>query len=301
MKPLSRRTALAGAVSLALAACGSSKASGGPSSGGQASGDQASGGLAGGNGIKGTKGLVAIRFFEADAIPAGQPARLPFGLGNAGGIVEAGGPGQIGYRILDAKGAVVQAPAVATRHARDLTRPYWPATVNLPVGNYQAVLTVDGKELGAADLTTVDAASQAVPYIGQPLKPLDTPTLTDKRGVDPICTRVPACPFHTMTLAEALTSGKPVAVLVATPAHCKTAICGPVLDVLIKQPLDRFAVVHLEVYTDDSASTVAPAVDALGLTFEPCLFLTDKGGIVRARLDTIFDTDELAASLSTVV
>lgn len=288
MKQLSRRAALAGAASLAVAAC-SSKSS-----------TQTSGGLAGGNGVNGTKGLVAIRFFAADAIPAGQAARLPFGLGNANGIVEAGGPATIDYRIVDAKGAVVQAKTSSTRHARDLTRPYWPAVVNLPIGAFQMILTVDGKDLGAADISTVDPPTLVLVSVGQTLKPLDTPTTTDPRGVQPVCTRVPACPFHTMTLAEALKTGKPVAVLVATPAHCKTAICGPVLDVLIKQPLDRFAVVHLEVYTDDSASTVAPAVDALGLSFEPCLFLADASGVVRQRLDTIFDTDELSASLATL-
>lgn len=286
MKPLSRRAALAGAASFALAACGSK------------SNSSSSGGLAGGNGVNGAKGLVAIRFFAADAVPAGQPARLPFGLGNDKGIVEAGGPAQIGYRILDAKGAVVQAKATSARHARDLTRPYWPAVVNLPVGSYQAVLTIDGKDLGPADIAVVDPATLPVPGIGKPLPALESPTTTDPRGVQPVCTRVPACPFHSMTLAEALKTGKPVALLVATPAHCKTAICGPVLDVLIKQPLDRFAVVHVEVYTDDSANTVAPAVDALGLTFEPCLFLADASGIVRQRLDTIFDTDELSASLA---
>jgi hypothetical protein len=289
VKPLSRRAALAGAASLALAACGSK---------GNA---QSGGGLAGGNGVNGTKGLVAIRFFAADSVPAGQPARLPFGLGNDSGIVEAGGPAQIGYRILDAKGVVAQARATSTRHARDLTRPYWPAVVNLPAGSYQAVLTVDGKDLGPADITVVDPAALPVPGIGKPLPALDTPTTTDPRGVQPVCTRVPACPFHTMTLTDALKTGKPVALLVATPAHCKTAICGPVLDVLMKQPLDRFAVVHVEVYTDDSANTVAPSVDSLGLTFEPCLFLADASGVVRQRLDTIFDTDELSASLATLL
>ena len=46
---------------------------------------------------------------------------------------------------------------------------------------------------------------------------------TDPRGVDPICTREPeVCPFHDITLTEALAAGKPVVYYVGTPAFCST-------------------------------------------------------------------------------
>jgi hypothetical protein len=39
-------------------------------------------------------------------------------------------------------------------------------------------------------------------------------------------------------------------------------------------------------------------VDALGLTFEPCLFLVGADGVVAERLDTIYDRAELTEALA---
>ena len=63
----------------------------------------------------------------------------------------------------------------------------------------------------------------------------DTPTFDDARGVDPICTRSPEpCPFHDRTLTDVVESGEPVALLISTPGFCQTAICGPVLELLME-------------------------------------------------------------------
>ena len=83
-----------------------------------------------------------------------------------------------------------------------------------------------------------DPADVAIPQVGAPLPPFDTPTVEDGRGVNPICTREPACPLHDVsTQSSALSAGQPVAYLIGTPAYCQTAVCGPVLDLL----LDRAA------------------------------------------------------------
>ena len=50
--------------------------------------------------------------------------------------------------------------------------------------------------------------------------------------------------------------------------------------------------VHADVYSDDAATTVAPAVDALGLEYEPVLYLV-KDGVVKDRIDVIWDQSEL--------
>ena len=73
-----------------------------------------------------------------------------------------------------------------------------------------------------------DPAQVTVPYIGSVLPPFDTPTVDDHRGVEPYCTLTPApCPLHDVTLTQALASGKPVAYMVGTPAHCQTGTCAP--------------------------------------------------------------------------
>jgi hypothetical protein len=57
-------------------------------------------------------------------------------------------------------------------------------------------------------------------------------------------------------------------------------------------------VIHAEVYVDDKAKVTTPVVDALGLTYEPALFLARADGTVVERLDYIFDASELGAALA---
>ena len=127
----------------------------------------------------------------------------------------------------------------------------------------------DGPEPANAD-TAAMLDCMAVPQPGDPMIPVDTPTTDDARGVDPICTRDPECDLHGQTLTAALTGGTPVALSIATPAYCQTAICGPILDLMLQVAPDypdiRF--LHTEVYTDMTASTVAPGVEALNLARE---------------------------------
>jgi hypothetical protein len=84
--------------------------------------------------------------------------------------------------------------------------------------------------------------------------------------------------------------------LIGTPAHCSTGSCAPALDGLLalKDELaDRYVVVHAEVYTDDTATTVAPAVTNYAMTYEPALFITSAEGTIVERLDAVFDEVEL--------
>ncbi len=174
--------------------------------------------------------------------------------------------------------------------------PYWPFRLDVAeIGIYS--LVVDGGPVDGAGVQVVDPSTIGVPLIGAPLPPFDTPTFDDARGVDPICTRTPEpCPFHDVTLTSALASGLPVIYLIGTPAHCSTGSCAPALDGLLalKDELgDRYTVVHAEVYTDDTATTVAPAVSNYAMTYEPALFITNAKGVIVERLDAVFDEVEL--------
>jgi hypothetical protein len=147
----------------------------------------------------------------------------------------------------------------------------------------------------------VDPSGVPQPKVGEALPPFDTPTVDDARGVEPICTRAEGvCPLHTITLTEALTLGKPVAYLISTPAHCQFGVCGPVLELLLSAHEtygDRVTMVHADVYTDDTATTPAPAVQAYDMTWEPSLFVADATGTIVERLDITFSPDELDAAL----
>jgi hypothetical protein len=57
--------------------------------------------------------------------------------------------------------------------------------------------------------------------------------------------------------------------------------------------------VHAEVYSDPEGTTVAPAVDALDLDYEPVIWVTDAGGVVRQRIDIVWDEADLTQLLKT--
>lgn len=301
---ISRRTFLAaGAGLLVASACGSK---------GKGSGASAGSGAGGATG-----GTVLVSFFSDGVQAAGTPQRFPFGLGDANGVVTSGGPDQLTFRITDEAGTVVVPEVTAVRHAEGLPRPYWPLSLSLPTaGNYIAEATVNGSRATAA-FSVAEPAKVQIPKPGDRMVPVDTPTVTDAKGVTPICTRSPACPLHDVTLTAALAEGKPVALLIGTPAYCRTGICGPVLDLLLPQR-DAFPGVHFlhaEVYMDPehrqtAGSTTAqgtdlgdvtPAVKAYDLPFEPVLYLAKAGGVIATRLDTIYDTAELKAALAALV
>ena len=75
------------------------------------------------------------------------------------------------------------------------------------------------------------------------------------------------------------------------------------LDVMlsVRDQYPTIAFLHAEVFADNAATKVAPAVEALGLSFEPVLYLVGADGVVADRLDVIFDATELAEQLDALV
>ena len=231
------------------------------------------------------------------------PIRMPISLASGGGLLTTGGaiatPTLLSARIMRIDGErdeLVVEDLVAPRHDADLATPYWlfRTAINEP-GFYRLILA-GGPSDGAA--FQVFARNEvAVPGIGDVLPPFDTPTFDNARDVSPLCTRQPEpCPMHEVTLREALALGKPIAYLVGTPAHCSTGTCAPALDALIaarERVGDAFTFIHAEVYSDANATTIAPAVNAVTINFEPALFITDASGVITARLDAVFDAVEL--------
>lgn len=194
------------------------------------------------------------------------------------------------------------------RHDVGIPTPYFPIVFTPETtGSYRVEATVDGERLEASFLvdpsTTIDLVQ-----VGDPMRPAETPTFDDARGVEPICTRAPEpCPFHDRPLSDLLQGGEPVALLVSTPGFCQTAICGPVLELLIEASAayPELGFVHAEVYNDpqtlgqEDFAGVAEIVDLYGMTFEPSLIVADANGLVTARLDFTFDATDLDTALAT--
>ncbi|HEY4632700.1 MAG TPA: hypothetical protein VIH00_02190, partial [Candidatus Limnocylindrales bacterium] len=256
------------------------------------------------NGSKGattTAGRGLYNAFDL-AQPAGRPVRLPLVVTDPDGSFAASLPKSLRVTLSRPDGTTL-APLTIERHDKGLPRGYFPLQATFDVeGRWTVASELDGRRV-TVDIDAKDPAKlPVVPGTGDPLPKVPTPTTTDHGGVDPICTRDPQCPFHTTSLDSLIGGSKAIALLVSTPQFCKVAICGPVLDLLVDRKAALadagVAVIHAEVYTDDTARAVAPVLGALGLTYEPALFLAHADGTVVQRLDYIYDVTELEAGLA---
>ena len=293
---------LGGMAVVALAACGSTSE-------------------AGGRGGAAEPQLVSL--FSSDrVIAAGIEQRIPFAVVDAADL-ELPETVELPVRIL-AGGAEIATTSVVGRlvdhdhpgdddpdhqHA-DLLR-YFALRAELPEpGIFDIEVDFGAGAIGRLPVQAFDPAEIAVPLVGQPLPPITTPTITDPDGISPLCTRPSEpCEFHRLDVASAVGNGRPLALLVATPAFCSTAYCGPVLETLIAAAPGHPGIdfVHLEVYANaddvdggysDPDLELAAPVTELGLTFEPSLFLVDSGGIVADRIDNVYGRPEVDEALA---
>jgi hypothetical protein len=241
---------------------------------------------------------------EPPVLRTGSEQRVPWGLADADGApIHDDVPDRLDF-TLTLDGMAVGAPIPVERRGEGVPFPYFPLRFNVAkAGTYTASVTIDGK---AFPRTFVVAEPSDVRLVqrGEKAIPVETPTTDNARGVEKICTRDPACPFHSMTLAAALATGKPTAFLVSTPAFCQTNVCGPVRESLVVAAIGHPTVnfVHAEVYqhfdsSNPSASTLTDAVQRYGLTYEPSLLLIDGGGVAVERLDFTWDRTELEDGL----
>ena len=249
-------------------------------------------------------GVQLVQRFPQILVPG--EVRLPISLAQQSGIITTNSdfkfPRTLTAKIVDlSTDEVINEDISVDLHGVEIANPYYPFRTNIDKpGNY--LLIVDGGPQDGAAFSVLERDQVLLPKVGDMLPKFDTPTFDDARDVDPICTRLPKpCPFHELTLTEALQLKKPVAYLVGTPAHCSTGTCTPALNQLIgvaRSLGDRAAFVHAEVYTDDTATVVAPAVKAFAMTFEPALFIVDVNSKIIERLDAVFDTKEITEALA---
>lgn len=288
---LTRRTFLLGSAgALALAACGG--------------GDDDDDITASTTSAAPATGLAVVRVF-APVQPGGTELRLPIALATADGAIRDDVPATITYQWGVEGSTERSVPVEVERHTEGIPTPYFPLVIDFPeTGTYQIDVTADDERAATTVEIVPPNQTAVVPVVGAPLIAVQTPTTDDPRGVEPICTRDPACPFHDQTLEQAMASGKAVALLISTPQFCQTAICGPVLDLLIErqeQFADVIAFVHAEVYTDTTAKTTTETVQTYGLAWEPSLFLARPDGTIASRLDYTYDAVELDRALSLLV
>jgi hypothetical protein len=300
---LSRRAFLGGAVVFTIAGCSSTDAR----SGGTTSDPTGSAAQRGSTTLtttpSGRYSLVALFDSGGGEIAVGAGQRLPLAIGDRSGVLLPDPPGDVTFEVSVNGETVGQRQTVAPR-SEGVPRPYYPLRLTLETaGLHQVTATVDGQRAVAA---FVVGSSEPPVVPGAPMLSVVTPTVAHHRGVDPICTRQPRCPFHEISLDDALAEDRPVVLLVAAPGHCDSSLCPPALDLLI-DAAPRFpsaTYVHAEVYADadrvDSLADASPTDVArtYRLTYEPSLMLAGRDGTLAERLDHIYDTTELDEALA---
>lgn len=240
--------------------------------------------------------------FTAAAADAG-PQRFPFVLIADDGLpVIQDAPETIEIE-LSFDGSIIGVETVERRGAGQFT-PYYPLVFTPPAaGRYFA--TPDFGDT-TVEFRVGERSEVELFQVGESLPPFDTPTFNNDRGVTPVCTRSEPCPFHEITLTDAVTSGRPTTLLISTPEFCQTDVCGPSVEFLIAAAVDRddMNFIHAEVYADPrnpdqgSFPALAPLLEAWELKFEPSLFVTDERGVIVATRHFAFDQDEVEEAIA---
>lgn len=174
-----------------------------------------------------------------------------------------------------------------------------------------------------------------VPGVGDPAPPSRQPTLADVADITEIDTsEVPNPEMHSMTIAEAVASGRPTVIVFATPAFCTSQICGPVKEI-VDQLYEKYGgqanFIHVEPYFVDVARSggwpcsipivnrdlaANPAVEACpkipeeelpppeeswNLDTEPWVFVVDSQGIIRGKFEAVVGLEELEEALQALL
>ena len=161
-------------------------------------------------------------------------------------------------------------------------------------------------------------AAGSTPAIGEAAPRSDSPTAATLGEVRLISTDAHPYPAaYELTVAEAVSSGRPALVFFATPAFCQTGFCGPTVE-LVKgvaiEHEDEVAFVNVEPYELDITENglqprldengqlqPVPAALEYGIPVEPYLFIVDDDGNVFARFEGIVGGDELRAAIGDVL
>jgi hypothetical protein len=248
----------------------------------------------------GAEGFAVAQFFGGPVLAAGATVRAPIGLADRDGLLlEKNLPDEARVDVTF-EGKSVARDLVVPRHDEGLPHAYYPVKFDAAQpGIYD--LTVRGlpRPVESA-IQVMDAAQVPVPGAGDALPRVATPTVDDPRGVTPICTRDPICPLHDLSVDAALDAKQPFLLILSTPQHCKQAICGPVLDVLLDvraELEDPLTMIHSDIYVDydRDQSALVPMVEAMHLSYEPLVVAVNADGTIIERLDFIFDAVELRA------
>jgi hypothetical protein len=206
---------------------------------------------------------------------------------------------------------------------------YLPTIPQLP-GLYRAMVEFDRPGPWGIEAVATEADGSArtgrmifsvleqtsTPPLGAQAPETDTPTAQTPAEIAAISTdRHPDASFYRTSVADALAQDRPFLLFFGTPAFCRTAVCGPVMEILkdVAPEFDgQVEVIHVEPYelheVDGNLQPVleggqlvpVPSVIEWGLRTEPMIFAVDADGRVTAKLEGVASAQELRAAMAEI-
>jgi hypothetical protein len=259
------------------------------------------------------------------------PNRLPIGLiQNGSPLNDPAATVTATFYDLDVSKETAIGSSTATYYGAGLPAAVYVATYDFPrAGNYGVQIdTVVGGQTSQSKLQLTVLERAVAPKVGD--LAISAKTLTSTSVADPVelsssTQRDPA--LYATSLDEALAAKKPIALLFATPGFCRTAVCGPSLQVfegLAKTYGSDVVFIHSEIYRypfgdsfakqsevfqnamtagrnlndEERKVGVSDAYYAWGLQSEPWLFLIDSAGVIVGRYEGGLTSEELSPALA---
>lgn len=148
--------------------------------------------------------------------------------------------------------------------------------------------------------------------VGDPAVRSDSKTLADVGDISELTTgSLQDEDLYQLTIAEAIDNDLPTVVVMASPAFCTNAVCGPQDDVLheLKENFKGQAnFIHVDLYDnpheikgDLDLAILSPTVLEWRLPSTEWTFVIDRAGIVTGRFEGFATLDELTMALEEVL
>jgi hypothetical protein len=168
------------------------------------------------------------------------------------------------------------------------------------------LVRLDGRLVVADPIGSLTiGARNGPPDVGERAIKVHTQTSADVAGdLTKLSTRVPPPRDMLETDFADVLGKKPVVLLFATPALCKSRTCGPVVDIAEQvrgESGKGVTFIQQEIYQDnDPGKPYRPQVLAWRLPTEPWAFVIDRKGRIASRFEGVFSVGELARSVDHV-
>ena len=169
-----------------------------------------------------------------------------------------------------------------------------------------AVAKLDGR-LIMTNPYTADAVRRPAgpPGVGQKAIRVHTRTLADVGDdASQLDTRIPPATDLLKTDLYDVLGHRPVVITFATPALCKSRVCGPVVDIVEQAKAHaprNVAFILQDIYQDNNANKPPQGpVAAWQLQTEPWTFVIDRTGHIAARFEGAFSAGELERAIAKV-